>query len=106
MKLRIASGDLYISAWMESFIETTVQFAIWHASPSVEQVNVHFTRTPFGEVGCHLHAWRSDGSTARESAWHVNSFEAIQKAAGRLEVALFTPRNDDTETTSAAMLAA
>jgi len=106
MELRITSGDLYVSAWMDSFIQTTIQFGIWRATPNVEQVSVRFVRTARGEIGCHLEAWRGDGSTVRESGWSPQAFEAIQAAADKLEMALFTPCNDGRQGLRPALLAA
>lgn len=101
MELRIASGGLYVSRWMESFVRTSVQFATRRATPRVEQVSVRLARRLSGDVVCHLEAWRAGGSSVRVSVFAAQAFEAIRSAARRLEVALFSPRSDGPQSAGA-----
>ncbi len=91
MEASIRSGELYVSEWMQSFVDTTVRFAVWHARPEVEHVSVGLSRRGDGRVGCRLDAWRADGTTISVAAVDAEPFAAIQDAADRLEVALFAP---------------
>ncbi len=102
MESTISSGEFYVSHWMESFIDTTIRFAIWRAEPSVEHVAVGLSRRPDGRVSCRLDAWRSDGSTLSATGIDREAFAAIQGAADRLEVALFAPTEQSSEACVAA----
>ena len=91
MELISRSGDLKVDAWLEEFIRTTVQFAVWRAPKRVDSVCVSLRRRPGGAIACELTATQADGTDVSASGVDRQAFEAIQIAADRLEVSLFGP---------------
>lgn len=91
MDLTIQSSQLHVDPWLEEFIRHTVLFATWHHEQPIARVLVCLRREGTDLVRCELLAFKATGDVVGVAASNPQTFEAIQIAADRLEVALFGP---------------
>jgi hypothetical protein len=93
MESHIESGGARADAWLESFIDPTLRFAVRYAAPQVERVRVWIFDDRGGALRCDLDALCAGGTSVIARGSDDRLAGAIQLAADRLEVALFAQRS-------------
>lgn len=92
MDVNIESLGVPVDAWMQQFVRTTVEFAVWHHQLRVNRARVTLEQVPVGagsRVRCVIEAPVRHGC-ARGEALAAHACEAVHRAADRLEVDLFS----------------
>ena len=96
MRLSIESEGVAVDAELRDFVRATVVFAVWHHEGGCRAVRVRLERAGAdpGEARarCQLEADTGLAGRVTAAATGPTAWEAVQKAADLLEVAIFRAR--------------